>query len=284
MTTATLSHNDLLSNPAFHVHVTKAASLAQTCLASDNGRISKAVDLVLAGCVEALGCGRWEVASATSFPEKWYKVYNGGCTCPDYVAHAHLVPNHACKHICAVGIYQKAVQEMEKEHMQYEVPEPTREEIEAMVESENARLDDAQADESLAAADTAWHLADQDELAQRLVDAGRVQRHGATWRVADAVVRETAAGVTCDCIGFTNTGMCRHIRAAQLFQAAQPAPEGLPEWNHEPITPSLPEAPASVNVRFAFQGRDIQLTLRDLDESRLMERLAVVLAQYAPVK
>jgi hypothetical protein len=136
-----VTHNDLLSNPAFIIQVNKAAALAHTCMASDNGRISRAVELVLAGAVEAAGCGRWDVASACSFPERWYRVYNGGCNCPDYAAHAHIVPNHLCKHLIAVGLYQRACQEMEREHMQYEVPEPTRDEMEAMIETENARPD-----------------------------------------------------------------------------------------------------------------------------------------------
>lgn len=48
-----------------------------------------------------------------------------------------------------------------------------------------------------------------------------------------------------------------------------------------PSTPSpLPEAPASVNVRLAVQGREVQFTLRDTDEGRLVERLAALLARF----
>jgi hypothetical protein len=173
---------------------------------------------------------------------------------------------------------------MEREHMEHEVPEPTREEMEAMIEEENARLDAAKPEDIIAEVETVWHLADQDELAQRLVDAGRVQRHGDTWHVADAVVHDTAAGITCDCIGFVNQGMCRHIRAAQLFQVAQPEPEVLPEWKPEPIATALPEAPASINAYIMLSGHKCQITLRDTDETRLMERMATLLAQYAPAK
>jgi len=42
----------------------------------------------------------------------------------------------------------------------------------------------------------------------------------------------------------------------------------------------LPEAPASVNCHILLDGRQVQLTLRDTDESRLLERLAAVLKQY----
>src|SRR5262245_24202524 len=43
---------------------------------------------------------------------------------------------------------------------------------------------------------------------------------------------------------------------------------------------ALPEAPASVNCHILLEGRQIQLTLRDTDETRLLQRLAAVLQQY----
>ncbi len=42
----------------------------------------------------------------------------------------------------------------------------------------------------------------------------------------------------------------------------------------------LPEAPASANVFVTLKGRQVQLTLRDTDERRLLQRLAVVLDQF----
>jgi hypothetical protein len=49
-----------------------------------------------------------------------------------------------------------------------------------------------------------------------------------------------------------------------------------------PQTPlaALPEARASVNVRVTICGRECQLTLRDHDEARLLERLTAVLQQF----
>ena len=44
--------------------------------------------------------------------------------------------------------------------------------------------------------------------------------------------------------------------------------------------PPLPEAPASVNCHITIAGRQVQLTLRDSDEARLLERLQAVLALY----
>jgi hypothetical protein len=47
-----------------------------------------------------------------------------------------------------------------------------------------------------------------------------------------------------------------------------------------PAPQPLPEAPASVNCFLQIAGRQVQLTLRDHDEGRLLERLRTVLAQY----
>jgi hypothetical protein len=46
-----------------------------------------------------------------------------------------------------------------------------------------------------------------------------------------------------------------------------------------PVGP-LPEAPASVNVHLTVSGRQIQLTLRDSDEHRLLARLDAVLQRF----
>jgi len=46
---------------------------------------------------------------------------------------------------------------------------------------------------------------------------------------------------------------------------------------------SLGEAPASVNCHIMVEGRQVQITLRDTDEQRLLERLATVLRQYPVV-
>jgi hypothetical protein len=43
---------------------------------------------------------------------------------------------------------------------------------------------------------------------------------------------------------------------------------------------TLPEAPASINVRLMLHGRECQLTLRDSSEERLLARLATVLARF----
>jgi hypothetical protein len=43
---------------------------------------------------------------------------------------------------------------------------------------------------------------------------------------------------------------------------------------------SLPEAPASVNCHITVAGRQVQLTLRDTSEERLLQRLQAVLERF----
>ena len=45
-------------------------------------------------------------------------------------------------------------------------------------------------------------------------------------------------------------------------------------------TTALPEAPASINVHLELAGRQVQLTLRDSDEGRLLQRLEAVLQRF----
>ena len=81
-------------------------------------------------------------------------------------------------------------------------------------------------------------------------------------------------------------GLGRIAKRVGELLPALPAAEAssTPAPVDAPTTP-LPEAPASVNVRLMIDGRDCQLTLRDTDEARLLQRLAAVLAQYpAPAK
>ena len=53
-------------------------------------------------------------------------------------------------------------------------------------------------------------------------------------------------------------------------------PEVCAELARQP----LPEAPASVNCHIMMEGRQVQVTLRDTDETRLLTRLATLLRQY----
>lgn len=106
-----------------------------------------------------------------------------------------------------------------------------------------------------------------------------------------------AVNGACPCADFAHapSQLCKHRiacylhrRALELAQApSTPAPScqpldfAPPEAAREPSQPvALPEAPASVNCHLMLHGRKIQLTLRDTDETRLLQRLSVVLAQY----
>jgi hypothetical protein len=136
-----------------------------------------------------------------------------------------------------------------------------------------------------------------------------LSRDGATWY---------GVGNQCTCpAGQFGQQDCRHLRAWRLYEfvrrrlAAQtpqepqepapPSPAVVSAPEPAPVqgdnchleTPSqpevigaspnnqpLPEAPASVNCQMTIGGRQVQLTLRDTDEARLLARLQTVLAQY----
>jgi hypothetical protein len=88
-------------------------------------------------------------------------------------------------------------------------------------------------------------------------------------------------GPTCTCTDFAQgkapDGWCKHRIAAGIAKRVQ---ELLPQPEVVTTGDNLPEAPASVNVHLTIDGRQVQLTLRDHDEGRLLERLAAVLQQY----
>jgi hypothetical protein len=102
-------------------------------------------------------------------------------------------------------------------------------------------------------------------------------------------------------------GQCKHVLATllarktvKLMRVPEPMPvpvkpdaiEPYPDNDPGPPPPCpgtpLPEAPASANCYVMIEGRQVQLTLRDTDEQRLLARLATVLKQYpapsAPAK
>jgi hypothetical protein len=87
---------------------------------------------------------------------------------------------------------------------------------------------------------------------------------------------------SCSCEDATHSaldGRCKHMLAAWLVRRMQqvtPLCRGERERQAAPGT----EAPASVNCHITLEGRQVQLTLRDTDEARLLERLAQILRQY----
>ena len=103
--------------------------------------------------------------------------------------------------------------------------------------------------------------------------------------------------------------LCKHVLAYHIFTRATalakqrleqadtasngtttPAPEQVDQAPvavppQEPVaTPALPEAPASVNFHTTIAGRQIQITLRDTDETRLLARLETLLQRFPVVE
>jgi hypothetical protein len=178
--TWTHHHGETPARQAFRAAVAAIAAKAKETLPECNGRVDKAVAIVLAGDVELLDGGKAKVASQSN-GQTTYFVVNGTCECRDFPKGS----SGWCKHRIAAG------------------------------------------------------------LAKRVAARVRAQ--------LDAPA----------------TGQAAPASASTAGQAS-PASTSTP----------LPEAPASVNVRLMIDGRDCQVTLRDTDETRLLQRLAVVLAQY----
>ena len=105
----------------------------------------------------------------------------------------------------------------------------------------------------------------------------------------------------CDCQDFAKAphNLCKHrlsaaivrrapeLAKAQLAQldnmtnsTSQPSPEPSQVQPQGETPPALPEAPASANCHILMEGRQVQGTLRDTDETRLLTRLATLLRQY----
>jgi hypothetical protein len=92
----------------------------------------------------------------------------------------------------------------------------------------------------------------------------------------------TLEGQTCTCTDFTQgkalQGWCKHRIAAGLHKRLhQVLAAEAPAQPLGATSSPLPEAPASVNCKVLISGIECQLTLRDTDEGRLLERLHAVL-------
>jgi hypothetical protein len=89
---------------------------------------------------------------------------------------------------------------------------------------------------------------------------------------------------TCSCQAGQHGRDCKHQHAWKLYRYIQGKVEGqappVQDYSGNLETPPLPEAPASVNCHLTIAGRQVQLTLRDTNEERLLQRLQTALAQY----
>ena len=86
--------------------VALAATNARKALPDSNGRIDKAVTLVLTGAVELLDGGKARVASQTTNGETTYLLCNGSCECQDFAR----APQGQCKHRIARGLVIRAIE------------------------------------------------------------------------------------------------------------------------------------------------------------------------------
>src|SRR5262245_22460217 len=83
--------------------VAEIAAKAKATLPQCNGRVDRAVQIVLNHDVELLEDGQARVCSQSS-GEVVYHLVNGGCDCKDYAK----APSHWCKHRIAAGLYKRA--------------------------------------------------------------------------------------------------------------------------------------------------------------------------------
>ncbi len=136
-------------------------------------------------------------------------------------------------------------------------------------------------------------------LQGRLADALTLVQAGHVWLDEDghtASVHSRSQGNvwhtvngTCSCADAhyqAPDGLCAHRLAVGLWRRASelclhPAPSTPIDVTPQTLpTVPLPEAPASANCYITLEGRQVQVTLRDADETRLLMRLAAVLKQY----
>ena len=104
---------------------------------------------------------------------------------------------------------------------------------------------------------------------------------------------------TCTCLDFTQgkapNGFCKHRLAHGLYrratemvqaQAQEPVVAAQPTITAETVQVPVQhtEAPASVNFHTPIAGRQIQITLRDTDETRLLARLETLLQRFPVVE
>jgi hypothetical protein len=120
------------------------------------------------------------------------------------------------------------------------------------------------------------------EKAEQLVLSGDVELMAdGKARVASQSSGQTTYHITngtCDCPDFPRAphGQCKHKIARGIFLRAQARVRA----KMDQVTPALPEAPASANVRLVMDGREVQVTLRDTSEEHLMARMARLLKAY----
>ncbi len=99
----TWTHNgDTPTRQAWREAVAEIAAKAKATLPECNGRVDKAVAMVLGGDVELLDGGKAKVASQSNGTTAYF-VVNGTCECRDFVK----APSGWCKHRIAAGLAKR---------------------------------------------------------------------------------------------------------------------------------------------------------------------------------
>ena len=70
----------------------------------------------------------------------------------------------------------------------------------------------------------------------------------------------------------------------ELVHVQEPVVEAQPAVTAETVQATHTEAPASVNFHTTLAGRQIQITLRDTDETKLLARLETLLQRFPVVE
>jgi hypothetical protein len=96
-------HGENGTRAAWREAVTEIAAKAKETLPQCNGRVDKAVAIVLGGDVELLPDGKAKVASQSNGTTQYF-VVNGTCECKDFPK----APSGWCKHRIAAGMQKRA--------------------------------------------------------------------------------------------------------------------------------------------------------------------------------
>ena len=96
---------EIPTRQAWRTAVAKIAEKAKATLPQCNGRVEKAVAIVLNGDVELLPDSKAKIASQSN-GSTTYHIVNGTCECKDFVK----APNQWCKHKLARAIFIRSLQ------------------------------------------------------------------------------------------------------------------------------------------------------------------------------
>src|SRR5207253_121239 len=188
--------------------VAEIAAKAKETLPECNGRVDKAVAIVLNGDVELLEGGKAKVASQSNGTTV-YHIVNGECSCKDYPK----APSNWCKHRIAAGLAKRAYPSAKTK-------------LEQLRSNSNGTT-------------------------QLPTEQPQVQ--------------------------------IEPIPPVEAPTQSEPVipPVDLPTQSEPAVSPvAHSEAPASVNVYVNLGGRQVQVTLRDSDEQRLLARLEALLERF----